>query len=97
MKVLKEGRPQKGWSSEQKCSGAGNHGGGCGAKLLVEEDDLFETCASYMGRDEEWFTTFRCSACGVLTDIVPRPPIHNLPSRMTWFNAHGIEDKRNRR
>lgn len=97
MKVIEKGRPQKGWSTEKKCTGAGNGDGGCGAKLLVEEDDLFETYASFMGRDEEWYTTFRCAACGVLTDITPRPPVHNLPSRKTWFDARGIEDKRSRR
>lgn len=40
MKVLRPGRKQKGWSTEAECTGLGNGGGGCGAKLLVEEDDV---------------------------------------------------------
>lgn len=68
MKILKAGRDQKGWSREETCTGHGNQGGGCGAVLLVGAGDLFHTYHSV--RDEtETFTTFRCSACGVLTDI----------------------------
>lgn len=68
MKVLKPGREQTGWSSERVCTGAGNGGGGCGAKLLVEEKDLF-LMHSYVHVDHDVFVTFRCIQCGVLTDI----------------------------
>ncbi len=68
MKVLKPGRQQKGWSTEAKCTGHGNGEGGCGAKLLVEQDDLFLTSSTV--RDEtDYFVTFKCCACGVLTDL----------------------------
>ncbi len=68
MRVIKEGRPQKGWATEATCTGAGNGKGGCGATLLVEQADLFSTSSSC--RDEtDYFTTFQCPSCGVLTDI----------------------------
>lgn len=68
MKVLKPGRPQFGWAKEFTCTGAGNRGGGCGALLLVERADLFQTM--HCARDEtDYFATFRCGACGVLTDL----------------------------
>jgi hypothetical protein len=56
MKILKKGREQKGWTREEICTGVGNGGGGCGAKLLVEQGDLFKTYSH--ARDEtETFTT----------------------------------------
>lgn len=96
MKVLEKGRPQRGWAKEYECTGKGNKGGGCGAKLLVEQDDLFHTYASYMGRDEEWFTTFRCPECGVLTDIPDSDPPkagRQLPHYRDWMKARGMEAK----
>lgn len=89
MKVIKKGRPQKGWAEEFECTGSGNNGGGCGAILLVEQDDLFKTF--HHCRDEtDTFVTFKCSQCGVLTDIGKYPskiPINiasNLKSQETW-------------
>jgi len=87
MKIIKEGRPQKGWSTETTCSGCGNGGGGCGAKLLVEQPDLFKTFRA--ARDEtDTFITFKCSACGVLTDLadgsVPHAIRSELPSQSAW-------------
>lgn len=43
MKIIKEGRKQTGWSKELTCTGKGNGGGGCGAVLLVEQTDLYNT------------------------------------------------------
>lgn len=73
MKVIEKGRPQQGWSVERSCTGAGNGNGGCGARLLVEEGDVFTTYSNPMGRDPTWFYTFECPQCGVLTDI-EHPP-----------------------
>lgn len=73
MKVLQPGTGQKGWAKEVKCSGAGNGNGGCGALLLVDVSDLYQTYSSCMGRDEEWHATFQCVECGVLTDIKDYP------------------------
>lgn len=97
MKVLKPGRQQKGWSIEIKCSGSGNGNGGCGAFLLVEQDDLFQTSSSC--RDEtDYYTTFRCPQCGVLTDLprgkVPDTVTSVLPSHTTWVEAHPFDPKR---
>jgi hypothetical protein len=70
MKVLKKGREQKGWSTKATCTGIGNGGGGCKAKLLVEEPDLFQTShQSYGDSCPDYYATFRCSECGVLTDL----------------------------
>ena len=74
MKVLKEGRPQRGWSTEATCTGAGNGNGGCGALLLVEATDLYQTRSHHYDGSTEYYVTFRCEACGVETDLqgVPR-------------------------
>jgi hypothetical protein len=97
MKVIKKGRKQKGWSKECTCTGNGNGGGGCKAKLLVERDDLFHTYRNYMGRDEDWFITFRCSECEVLTDIPDGQAPFNaqdLPHYKDWCKARGITPKK---
>lgn len=88
MKVLKKGRPQKGWASEFECTGEGNDGGGCGAKLLVEQGDLFKTYSH--ARDETTeYVTFICSGCVVLTDIeggiLPSATAKDLPSKQKWL------------
>jgi hypothetical protein len=69
MKVIEKGRDQKGWSIEQVCTGNGNGGGGCGAKLLVERADLYGTARGYIDGSSDYFTTFKCTLCGVETDI----------------------------
>ena len=69
MKVLKKGREQKGWSKEFKCSGSGNGGGGCGAKLLVSEYDLYYTESHHYDGSSERYVTFACCDCGVETDV----------------------------
>jgi hypothetical protein len=82
MKVLKKGRPQKGWSKEFLCTGDGNGGGGCGAKLLVEQADLYQTSHSDYGGDTDYFVTFCCPSCGVETDAKGTPFYGvNLPKR----------------
>lgn len=74
MKVLKKGRPQLPWSCKVKCTGKGNGGGGCGAKLLVEQADLYETrCTDLMGEYES-FVTIQCPCCGKETDLKNVPP-----------------------
>jgi len=76
MKVLKKGRPQKGWAKKCACTGSGNGGGGCRAKLLVEEGDLYETSKSYIDGSTDCFVTFACPCCSVETDI------NNVPSNV---------------
>jgi len=83
MKVIKKGRKQAGWAKEFDCTGRGNGDGGCGARLLVEKKDLFETTTQ--ARDEtDYFVTFKCPECGVLTDLKDSAhPFHanELPRR----------------
>ncbi len=69
MKVIKKGRAQKGWAKAYTCSGAGNGGGGCGAKLLVEHSDLYITGSHHYDGSSEYYTTFTCPECHVMTDI----------------------------
>jgi hypothetical protein len=85
MKVLKSGSGQKGWSTKATCTGDGNQGGGCGAKLLVEEPDVFKTMTggNYGGDSPEPCATFKCPECGVLTDLknFPHSKLMELPHR----------------
>ena len=64
MKVIKPGREQIGWAKEFTCTGKGNGDGGCGAVLLVEEDDMYH----YDGSTDS-YNTFKCCGCGVETDL----------------------------
>lgn len=95
MKVVKKGRPQKGWAKKFKCTGRGNGDGGCGAELLVEEDDLFHTLSTALW-ETDYYITFRCSGCGVLTDISDRDATRHvrvatdLPHYSEWCKKHGI-------
>ena len=75
MKILEPGREQKGWATEAHCTGAGNGDGGCSAKLLVEQGDLYHTRRSHYDGSNETYTTFRCPACGVQTDL----PLSKVP------------------
>lgn len=92
MKVLKHGREQHGWSITKKCTGDGNEGGGCGAKLLIEAHDLFHT-HRYVHVEHDVFTTFKCSVCGVLTDIKDRIPSYvsnDIPNDyQAWLKRQG--------
>ncbi len=84
MKIVKPGRPQKGWAKNYECTGKGNTGGGCGAMLLVEQGDLFQTARHCYDGSSDYFVTFKCAACGVLTDIPERDaPVraNELPAR----------------
>ena len=69
MKVIKKGREQKGWAQQFTCTGKGNRGGGCGAILLVEEDDMYFTSSSCYDGSTDYFNTFKCCDCGVETDV----------------------------
>ena len=94
MKVITPGRPQKGWAKEFKCTGAGNGDGGCGAVLLVEQDDLYRTSSGHYDGSTDHYVTFRCSACGVETDIEDTPSgvRNNIISKEAWMKNKGLID-----
>jgi len=69
MKVIKKGSGAKGWSKRFKCTGSGNGGGGCGATLLVEHGDLLRTGSHHYDGSSDYYTSFVCVECGVMTDI----------------------------
>lgn len=83
MKIIKAGRPQKGWSKEFTCTGAGNGNGGCGAVLLVEQDDVFGTASHHYDGSSEYYNTFKCAACGVCPDIKDHLPFRARKKRAT--------------
>lgn len=88
MKVIKKGRPQKGWAKECECTGAGNNKKGCGAILLVEQADLFYTYSSCMGRDETYHVTFQCPECTQFTDLSDTPFYGSrLPSHADYLKG----------
>ena len=92
MKLIRPGRDQKGWSKEFVCTGDGNGNGGCGAVLLVEEDDIFRTSSCHQGEVDQ-FHTFRCCACGVDTDIeVPVRVASKAPSKSIWLSTHSSKE-----
>jgi hypothetical protein len=90
MKVIIPGRPQNGWSKEFTCTGAGNGNGGCGAVLLVEQDDLYQTSRSFYDGSSEYYVTFKCCECGVETDAkdVPCNISNKLITKEDWIKKH---------
>lgn len=68
MKILSPGT-NKEWSRECECTGIGNGVGGCGARLLVEADDLYRTSFLYRDGSVDTCITFCCPQCGTQTDI----------------------------
>lgn len=91
MKILKPGTTEH----KRTCTGTGNDGGGCGAVLLVSRGDLFRTSRHCYGDEyPEYFITFKCPQCAVLTDT-KFPGVHHvdLPSRAEWEQSCGVVDK----
>lgn len=68
MRVIKRGRPQQGWAKEFTCTGSGNGDGGCQAKLLVEQGDLFRT-QTHCRDETDTYLTFVCPLCKVWMDL----------------------------
>jgi transcription elongation factor Elf1 len=91
MKVIKAGRKQTGWAKEFTCTGKGNGNGGCGATLLVEAGDLYQTSSSHYDGSTDHYTTFTCGSCGVETDIDCPSHLHPLPTKSAWKSRRGID------
>jgi hypothetical protein len=87
MKVIKKGNGAKGWSKEMTCTGKGNQEGGCGAKLFVEQADVFRTSSGHYDGSTDYYTTIQCPECGVLTDIADVS--FDIPDRQTWLGRGG--------
>lgn len=88
MKLVKPGRPQSGWAQEFACTGEGNRGGGCGAVLLVEQDDVFRTFSSHYDGSTDNYNTFKCSACGVETDLPEDISLaFTPPTKADWLKS----------
>ncbi len=92
MKVLKQGRTEKKWSVESICTGAGNERDGCGAKLLVDEGDVYLTYNASIMRHQE-YVTFRCPECGFETDLAGEGRRGSVPPRV-WSAARANMSKR---
>lgn len=81
MKILEIGKSDF-WETEQICTGRGNGNGGCGAKLLVAETDIYITKS--LSIEDNIFTdyTFKCPCCSKETDIpkrkIPRSVRRNI-------------------
>lgn len=93
MKILTPGKA-KSWSRKMTCTGSGNGFGGCGAKLLVEAADVFLTSRqSYGDERPDYFHTFECAQCKVLTDFPEHTPLKDLPSYKTWQDRkNGVDN-----
>lgn len=78
MKVLKAGTP---WGKEVECTGAGNGNVGCGAKLLINQGDLYQTASHSYDGSSDYYTTFCCPCCGAETDFKPSSGVKLLGTR----------------
>ncbi len=79
MKIITPGRDQRGWARELICTG--DKDSGCGAKLLVEEADLFEERHA----DVTNTTHFICAHCGQENTVPKTVKIPwLLPTREVW-------------
>jgi hypothetical protein len=81
MKVLEKGTPTAPtWTAEVLCTGVGTGGGGCGAKLLIEKDDVVAV-PHPDGHAAQMFA-FCCPECGVETGIASVPSFVRSQARV---------------
>ncbi len=92
MKVLEDGKNPRSWTTKIVCSGNGNGGQGCGAKLLAEFDDF----RHFPRQEFQWriapeAVVCKCPQCGVLTDLTKDkwPPRMDLMRKFSSAWARG--------
>jgi len=68
MKVIKKGQLKK-WSKEVVCVEEEKFKLGCGARLLLTVDDLYQERVSKCNRSPDVFVAFQCCECGKETVI----------------------------
>lgn len=73
MKILEEGKK---WSINCRCRGFGIIGGGCGALLEIEANDIYaiikkveDETSELMYLRDEYCYTFKCPCCNIETEI----------------------------
>lgn len=73
MEVLEEGKK---WSINYRCNGIGFPGGGCGALLKIEAEDIYaiiknidEETDEFMYSKSDYCYTFKCPCCNIETEI----------------------------
>lgn len=93
MKVLKAGTP---WGKEVECTGAGNGNVGCGAKLLINQGDLYQTASHSYDGSSDYYTTFCCPCCGAETDFKPPYYVKLLGTRPSADVRSALVKKFNR-
>ena len=91
MKVIKKGKPTEPWSPQElECEGSYNSTG-CGAILLVDEDDLFERILPHPNECDERVMSFRCPECGGTTDATNSDTVKRKANGTVHIQA-GTED-----
>ncbi len=68
MKILEYGNKAS-WETKQKCDANGWEGLGCGAKLLIDAEDIFISERIFIDGSSENYFTFTCPVCGQNSDI----------------------------
>jgi hypothetical protein len=86
MEILKKGleviiqgdlkSPDENWPKVRICTGDGNNNDGCGAALLINKSDLYQTSLNYHGYAVDgvqpfltsYYLTFTCPCCNAETD-----------------------------
>lgn len=70
------------------CDGKGHGDRGCGTKLEVYIDDLFQTSHTDYGGDTTQYANYECPVCGA-TNVVNYEKINYLPTKeeLPLFNA----------
>lgn len=79
MKILEEGKK---WSIQSRCAGIGINGGGCGALIELEDDDIEvvlkltdSVVEDEMYTEREYSYTFKCPCCNIESEINEDLPV----------------------